>query len=240
MPDTRTHRGPHSDDLVLFAADQWPLLRAAAHDLSWLLERDYSMRSALELVGNRYRLTSRQRVAVERCTCAPSVARTRAARCVSEDALRGMPLWLDGYNVLLTLEVALGGGIVLHAADGAYRDLASVHGTYRTVAETRPAVHLFGRAYARLGCSEWVWYLDRPVSNSGKLKSLIETIASEHGWGWRVELVANPDPLLAQSPEVVASADSYILDRCARWYNLARSIIDQLPHQPRLVDLSSI
>ena len=106
-------------------------------------------------------------------------------------------MWLDGYNVLTTIEAALAGGVILAARDGAYRDMASMHGSYRKVAETRPALELLGRTLAALGVSECRWLLDRPVSNSGRLKGIIEELAAARGWPWRVELVPNPDVLLA-------------------------------------------
>ena len=39
-------------------------LRAATYDLSWLLSRDYTQKSALKLVGDRYRLPREGREAV--------------------------------------------------------------------------------------------------------------------------------------------------------------------------------
>ena len=137
----------------------------------------------------------------------------------------GRPLWVDGYNVLTTIEAALAGGVILAARDGAYRDMASMHGSYRKVAETRPALELFGQVLAQLDVSECLWYLDRPVSNSGRLKKIIDQTAAERGWTWAVELVADPDPLLSRSDEVVATADSAILDACGRWFNLARETV---------------
>ena len=64
---------------------------------------------------------------------------------VERSALRNRPLWLDGYNVLTTVEAALGGGVILIARDGAYRDMASMHGSYRKVAETLPALKILGK-----------------------------------------------------------------------------------------------
>lgn len=69
MPDHRGHRGPHPEDLRLFAAEFVPVLQAAVRDLSWLLTRDYASPSLLKLVGDRYRLDARQRTAVSRCAC---------------------------------------------------------------------------------------------------------------------------------------------------------------------------
>ena len=238
MPDRRKHRGPHPEDAGLFAAEIRSRLSQAVDDLCWLLTRGYAPDSSLKIVGDRYGLVARQRVAVARCSCGNADGGRRRMHEVAAGALHNQPLKLDGYNVLTTIEAALSGGVIFAARDGAYRDMASMHGTYRRVAETLPALELLGDELARLSVAECVLYLDRPVSNSGRLKSLIENVASSNGWPWRVELAANPDALLAESPEIVATADSVILDRCRAWYNLARAIIARQVPQAWIVDLS--
>ena len=225
MPDRRKHRGPHPEDTRLFAPDVWPVLREAAADLTWLLCRGYTHKSALKLVGDRYDLVARQRTAVGRCTCSDAEAARRQDHQVGPEELVGRPLWLDGYNVLTTIEAALSGGIVLLGRDGTYRDMASMHGSYRKVAETLPALGLVGQVTGELGVDQCLWYLDRPVSNSGRLKGMIDELAATRRWRWRVELVQNPDALLAESSQIVATADSIILDRCHEWFNLAREIV---------------
>ncbi len=116
----------------------------------------------------------------------------RQAHQVGAEQLPGATLWLDGYNVLTTIEAALAGGVILAARDGAYRDMASMHGSYRKVAETLPALDLLGRTIAACGVAECRWLLDQPVSNSGRLKGIIEEMAAARGWPWRAELVPNP------------------------------------------------
>jgi hypothetical protein len=66
----------------------------------------------------------------------------------------------------------------------------------------------------------------------------MEELARKKGWPWQVELEQNPDALLAESPEVVATADSVILDRCRWWYNLARIVVTRHVRQAWIVDLS--
>lgn len=236
MPDRRTHRGPHPEDGELFGSGALPQLGRAAADLAWLLSRGYGSPSAQKLVGDRYRLTARQRTAVARCTCSEAELAGRAAREVGPHRLRGRPLWLDGYNVLTTVEAALGGGVVLAARDGTYRDMASMHGSYRKVAETRPALELVARAIAEAGASECLWYLDRAVSNSGRLKEIILEAAAQGGCCWGVELVKDPDPILAETDEIVATADSAILDHCRAWFNLAREVIGRHVGDARIVN----
>jgi hypothetical protein len=227
LPDKRTHRGPHPEDAALFAPDVQPRLRAAIDDLSWLLTRRYSPISGLKLVGDRYELQQRQRIAVSRCACSDA-ARDRRLR--SRGELTELPqrvLLLDGYNVLTTVEAALAGGVILQARDGCYRDMASVHGTWRKVQETAPAVELLGKLLHDLRMRQAIWYLDRPVSNSGRLKTLLSESAARHDWPWTIELVPDPDSILGAADELVATADSGILDRCIRWVNLARETVER-------------
>ncbi len=238
MPDSRSHRGPHPEDGELFAPSQWERLRQATFDLSWLLTRGYVNPSALSLVGNRHRLTARQRLAVERAACSDKELVSRRLRQVHPEEVRGQRIFIDGYNILTTVEAALGGGILLRARDGAVRDMASMHGHYRKVLETIPAVELIGRALEHLQIAEAVWFLDRPVSNSGRLKTLITELATKNSWLWRVELVNSPDPILMEAPEIVATADSIVLDYCQRWLNLGRFIVDELIGHAKIVDLA--
>ena len=226
MPDKRKHRGPHPDDAGLFGPAALPVLCRAAEDLEWLLGKGYASTSALKLVGDRYGLVARQRTAVARATCSAAEAAGRREREVPPEQLAGRALWLDGYNVLTTVEAALSGGVILGCRDGTYRDMASMHGSYRKVAETRPALGRIGRTLVELGVGECRWYLDRPVSNSGRLKTIVEQLAAEEDWPWQVELVPDPDPVLCEADQIVATADSVILDRCGHWVNLARWVIE--------------
>lgn len=245
MPDSRssaTHRGAHPKDAELFGPRRTAALREATSDLSWLLSRGYSSPSALKLCGDRYALTERQRRAVARAACAES---TRALREAKRRALDAHPLdelWIDGFNVLLTLEVALGGGVVLACRDGCLRDIASVHGTYRRVYETVPAVRLLTEELHRLQVSRVRLLLDAPVSNSGRLSEIIR-----HEWegsvgrprDWQVLLVRDPDAELVEGGRLVATADGAVLDRCDAWVNLAREVVSRRASSAFLVDLGA-
>jgi hypothetical protein len=242
MPDRRQHRGPHPEDARLFAAQAWPVLRSAVADVCWLLDRGYAGTSSLKLVGDRHALTQRQRVAVGRCSCSQAAVEGRGARQIESSQLSGRLIAIDGYNVLTTVEAALAGGVLLAGRDRVLRDMASVHGSFRKVAETLPAIELSGKFLARCGATECRWYLDTPVSNSGRLKTLLRETAEAHGWPWQVELVASPDRVLRdisrdQPDAVVATSDSAILDGCGPWVDLARAVAGSAGGEARIVDL---
>ncbi|MCO6480611.1 MAG: DUF434 domain-containing protein [Phaeodactylibacter sp.] len=227
MPDSRKHRGQHPSDARLFGKSQVPKLQQAVRDLSWLLSRGYSEKSSLKLVGDRYRLQSRQRLAVSRSSCSRQAAARRRLHALPEEAMKGNTLYIDGFNVLITIESALSGGFILEGADGCYRDMASIHGSYKRVVETEDAILLAGKALEQLETRKAVWYLDRPVSNSGRLKQMILEIAGKYSWDWESALYYNPDNILSGQTEPTASSDSVILDGAAQWFNLARYVVTQ-------------
>ena len=113
---------------------------------SWLLSRGYAVVSSLEA---RRRSLGSDRAAADgdpafgllRRRPRPSPGQPPPAA-----ELAGRPLWIDGFNVLTTIESPLGGGVVIHCRDGTYRDIAGVHGTYRRVVETTPALRSARRA----------------------------------------------------------------------------------------------
>jgi hypothetical protein len=213
-------------------------LRFAIADYSLLLTKGYAGKSALKLVGDRFSLTERQRLAIMRSACSDQQLASRYQRRIPIEKLSGQPIAIDGYNILITIEAAMSGGVIFKGRDGCFRDLASIHGTYRKVTETIPAVKLIGQFLQESRVAEALWLLDSPVSNSGRLKTLIGELAGKNNWSWKIELFLSPDAELIKSAAVVASSDSVVLDGCKRWVNLAAEIITQKLPSATVLDLS--
>jgi len=238
MPDKRSHRGPHPADAKLFAPAAICDLQLAIADFSLLLTKGYAEKSALKLVGDKLSLTQRQRLAIMRNACSDQQLTSRANREIKIAALAGQRIAIDGYNLLITVEAAMSGAVIFKGRDGCYRDLASIHGTYRKVTETIPALELIGEFLNESDIVQALWLLDRPVSNSGRLKTLIGELARKNSWRWEIELLNNPDVELIRTGLTVASSDSVVLDNCRSWVNLAKAIIEDKLPQSHLADLS--
>jgi hypothetical protein len=237
VPDQRQHRGPHPEDLQRFAPRHWPRLLVAVEHLSWLLTRGYALPSCLKLVGDRYQLCARQRLAVQRSSCSDQALRDRAERRVPQEDVAGRNLVVDGFNLITTIEAALSRGILLRGRDGCIRDMASMHGSYRKVTETVPALRLVAEIVGTLQPEQCCWLLDRPVSNSGRLRRMIEQLADQLQLRWSCQLVNDADRVLQQSDQIVVSADSAVLDQCGRWVNLAAIVADKCGASVMLVPL---
>jgi len=232
----RKHRGPAPEDGLFRDPERLRRLREAVKDLSWLLRRGYSAKAAAELVGNRYQLTARERLALSHASWDRS---DRAGR-LRPDELRGQRVCVDGFNLLITLETALGGGVLIRGTDGRIRDLAAVHGNYTLRAETEEAIRLAQEGLQELGVRRSRWYFDRPVSNSGRLAALVESLARELGVEAEAEAVDGVDGRLKRCEGVVVSADAAILDTPGvRWFDLAEYLIEREIPGAWVVDLGA-
>lgn len=161
----------------------------------------------------------------------------RTAKRVAPSDAAGRAIGVDGFNVLMTVESALGGALVFRGRDGCYRDIAGVHGSYRKIAETLPALVAVGETLESIGAGPCTWLFDRPVSNSGRLAALVRDLARERAWPWTVDLVFNPDAVLRDGSDLVASADGAVIERAPGWINLARVVVDRRIHDAWIVGL---
>lgn len=231
MPDKRKHRGQHPADAKLFGSPMIPILKQAIEDLSWLMSQGYPEKASLKLVGDRFRLKERQREAIIRCACTAEAKKKRQKNKIVAKQLQHQPLAIDGFNLLITIESALSNGMIFDCMDGCYRDLASIHGTYKRVMETEKAIMLIGKGLETLGVGPVHWLLDRPVSNSGRMKTFLYETADQKEWDWEVDLCYNPDARLTESDDIIVSSDSMVIDGAGRWTNFARYCIDTfIPH----------
>lgn len=133
---------------------------------------------------------------------------------------------MDGFNTIITLEVALSGSLLLEGMDGTIRDLAGLRGSYRIVDKTVQAVELLLARLETLGVQRALFYLNQQVSNSGRLRVLLLELAQNRAVQVQVELHPSVDSLLSRMERVV-TADAIILDKCRSWHNLTHSLIGQ-------------
>lgn len=233
------HRGKHPEDDKLFSLKQCEKLKKAVEDLSYLYSRNYSEKIAIKVVGDHYQLTERQRIAVQRSACGDeSLRRRKTAEVVEDKDISGNDILVDGYNLLITVESLISGGVLLRGRDGCIRDIASIHGTYHKVEETVPALKWIGTNLEVYSPREIKWLLDSPVSNSKRLAGLMREIAMENNWNWSIDVVNNPDYVLVSEQGIVISSDSWVLDRVNKWFNFVYKSILRERREVTIIDFS--
>lgn len=226
-----SRRGYVPEDEKQFAGKQLELLQKAADEVQFLLDRGYDVKPVTTFVGNHYLFSERQRLALARSVSARESIQKRVNKELLQTERGRLPetVHIDGFNTVITLEVALSGSPVFYCRDGALRDLAGLRGTYRVIDKTQTAIELLLRQLELLYISEAVFYLDAPVSNSGRLSGLIRQCAKGYGISVQTQIIPDVDRVLEQM-EGVISGDAIILNRCKSWLNVMPPLIGKMDY----------
>jgi hypothetical protein len=188
----------------------------AAVDLLYLLERGYTKKSALDLVGNRYRMSSDARMILYRGVFTQSACESRTGKMVHMEPSLPNDLVIDCYNVFITLESYLSGRPVFRAMDGFVRDISGVYGNYTFGESTVRVAELLIRclipykaAITRLYC-----YLDSPVSRSGEFADYLRGEIESESIHATVEVVKSPDRKILHdhTESIIATSDTVLID----------------------------
>ncbi|WP_298547329.1 DUF434 domain-containing protein [uncultured Aquimarina sp.] len=234
---TRNRGKEASDDRLFGDPKMQKKLQEAAKDMCYLLSRGFAEKSSLQLVGNRYRLNARQQIALRGMSASEQQILLRSERSITPNNLKGKTVAIDGFNLLIILESAMSGAYVFKGLDEYYRDVSGVHGTYKRVRKTEEALLLIGKVLHELGVSAVDWYFDAPVSNSGRLKTMLRELAEQNQFPWSIYLDNNPDTVLAESDHIVISSDAWVLDRAQQNFNMVAYLIEE--HIPKAIVVDS-
>lgn len=222
------NRGKNTGDDTLFGSEkQIGKLKLAVQDMQYLLTRGYAEKAASDLVGNRYRLKTRQIQVLRGASASDGQIQNRKLKEQNSTELKDKTIYLDGFNVLILLESLLSEAYIFEGVDGCFRDLSGVHGTYKRVNQTQKAIELVAAFFQKIQAQKLVWVFDQPVSNSGRIKQTVLDFAVENQLNWNVELQFSPDKFLAESSEIIISSDAWILDHCKTWFNLIGYLITE-------------
>ena len=219
-------RGRVPEDEKFFSAEAVETMRTASRHVFYLINEGYDLKQACTFVGNRFLLSERQRLAVMRSLATREQLAGRERKRIDGGRLSGREIWVDGFNTVITLEVMLCESPLFRGMDGCIRDLAALRGTYRLIPETREAVLRMTEFFRTAGVGKVHVLLDRPVSNSGRLKTLIAEVGEEQRCDYDILITDDVDRVLYPKENVVTS-DSIILDRCMSWINLAAACIGE-------------
>jgi hypothetical protein len=209
--------------------ESWPNLPAAAADFRYLLARGYPRQAALALVGNRYNLDDLARRLLHRGVFAPEVAAARRAKLRLLRDLPGLPLALDGHNVLITLECAARRLPLVAADDGWLRDVGEVSRAFTPSEATDRALTLIAAYLADHVTGPLQVFYDAPLSLSGELARRTREIFASPLQDVRAAAVPVPERHLAVFPGVIATSDTALIDAHATVVDLAGEIIRRHP-----------
>lgn len=234
MSNKNVRRGYVQSDEKEFNEQSMKKLKEAQKDIFMLINRSYPIKSAATFVENHYLLSERQRMALVRATSSIDSLKIRENKEVKK-LPENQVVYIDGFNIIITLEVALSKSTLMKCMDGTIRDLAGLRGTYRLIDKTDIAINLIGKKLEQMKISKAVFYLDRPVSNSGNLKIRILELLNNYNFEVNVEIVDNADKSL-ENLENVISSDAVVIEKSASWFNLVKKILDDDKERFKYID----
>ncbi len=208
------------------------LLREVAQDFRYLLNRGYHSEPALRFLGNRWALTALEREILKRAIFPSAEASQRKRKLVDAKEIRGKTLYIDGHNVLITVESGLQGHPVFLADDGLVRDARRLSRRFRASKTTFQALTALLQELKGIGPKEVIFFLDRPLSRSGELAALIRKTLAREGLSGRVELLGAADQRLKMGVPLLASADAPLVDRAKEVFDLAGETLQKLGIKP--------
>ncbi|WP_455715700.1 DUF434 domain-containing protein [Anaerosporobacter sp.] len=219
-------RGYHKEDEHEFKGEEKEKLEKAAYELYFLLNQGYHIKHAATFIGNHYMFSERQRLALVRSISSYEDCKNRLCKQITKsDDIN--TVHVDGFNTIITLEVALSGCPIFRSLDGTIRDLAGLRGNYRIIDKTEKAVHLICKWLVSKEIKEVNFYFDSPVSNSGRLANLVNEIASIYEIQAQTCVIPEVDQTLEKLANVITS-DAIILNKCISWINMNADIIEQM------------
>lgn len=221
----QARRGYVPKDERYFSPTALGTLKEASRHITYLIDNGYDLKQAATFVGDHFQLSERQRIAIMRSVATSAQLAGRRAKEVPIERLCGTDVWIDGFNTIITLEVMLVGATLLAGMDGSVRDLASLRGTYRLIPETADAARLLFDVLQDAGIRSATILLDQPVSNSGRLKALLDDTSRACAFALDTRVQGGVDRSLFDRERVISS-DSVVLDRCASWVNLTRHCME--------------
>jgi hypothetical protein len=213
----------------------------AKRDYSYLLERVYSPGNILMLVSDHYGLTGVQRTMLYRGVSPNEENLRRIKKPVDEEFCRRKPLFIDGFNVLITIASYLQGLPVFLATDGFLRDASHTRGKIEAITCFEPAIGLLLKYLSEISPLKATIFLDLKVGIHRTISGKITELANHENCS--VDILINDDvdnTLISMETGIVCTSDSIIIDRTqAKVFDLARNLLVKY-FKPDFLDLGLI
>ncbi len=225
----------------LFGPQAVPVLREAAIDALFLMNRGYNLKRAVYIAMEHYQLSEMQRVALSRSLDPDKTVQMRQKSRLNREDLCEKTVYIDGFNAIILMESVVSESPIFRCLDGSIRDLANLKGSYKIIDKTEPGIRLILSQLAKLHVAKAIINIDSPVSNSRNLKVLILHLAEDYPVDVEVNLIDACDKSFYDK-EFVITGDSVVLDNVKSWAPFYSWIVEdyQTDHRVWLIDFIAL
>jgi hypothetical protein len=197
-----------------------------------LLNQNYRKKVALNFVANHYLLDKNCRNYLARSVFSDYVSQSRKSKIVDLNEIKDSILFLDGYNVIITVESILNNNKIVLADDGLIRDTRAVFGKYKFREITISALSLIFDCISLHRPKYIEFYIDKQVSFSGKLAQEIKTMMKNYDLNGMTILSNNVDYHIIQKCSksicIVGTSDGVIVDKVEKVVDIPHFILTNL------------
>lgn len=214
-------------------------LKKGAIDYLYLIDRNYSKKSVLKLVGDRYSLNGIERNILYRGVFKKNVVVEREKKLINR--IENCRLYIDWYNEFYTVANYLLGKALFISNDAFLRDSGATHGNLKNEEIIDRTLDLIFTLFCDLNGVELFFFIDKPVSFSGKMAEIIKKQVSGNGLKGEIMVAKSPDyELKKQEVGVISSFDSVIIDNSKlNFFDLARNVLE-LEFSPNFLKLKQL
>lgn len=194
-------------------------LKDASYDLRFLLNRGYKKSVALNLVANKYLLDKDGRNYLVRKIYSDDKSQHRSRKIIDISNISNKTIFIDGYNVLISVETICNQDYdsLIMGDDGVLRDLKAVFGKYKINSTTENALNKIMNILSRYNPTYIQFFYDSPVSKSGELAKITQSIIQIHKLNGSAVTIKNVDfelvKISGKYSGIVATSDGPIIDK---------------------------
>jgi hypothetical protein len=209
-------------------------LNNASYDLKFLLNRGYKKKVALNLVANKYLLDKDARNYLVRKVFSDDISRDRLLKIFDINNITNNAIFIDGYNVLITVETICNRDYdsLVMCDDGVLRDIKAVFGKYKINSTTENALNNIMNILTPHKPAFICFFYDSPVSKSGELAMITDTLIHIHKLHGIALTNKNVDFELVKLSKkyngIVATSDGPIIDKVKNVLDIPYEICKKL------------
>lgn len=205
-------------------------LEAPLLDIRYLLDRKYPKKSAITYVSNRYGLTKDERNILTRIACEKDISNNRKRKIVSIEFIRDKNLFIDGYNVLITVESLILGYPVFLCDDGILKDVRSLFRRYKIGFITKEALSMIEMITSKYTPKEIVIIFDSQISRSGDLSKMARDIFDKDNCLVFTSKDTDKEIMENSRKGIIATSDGIIIDNVDNVLDIPVHIADEFKY----------
>lgn len=205
-------------------------LEAPLLDIRYLLDRKYPKKSAITYVSNRYGLTKDERNILTRIACEKDISNDRKRKLVSIEFIRDKNLFIDGYNVLITVESLILGYPVFLCDDGILKDVRSLFRRYKIGFMTKEALSMIEMITSKHTPKEIVIIFDSQISRSGDLSKMARDIFDKDNCLVFTSKDTDKEIMENSRKGIIATSDGMIIDNVDNVLDIPVHIADEFKY----------